>query len=84
MNIDEFMKFDKHCRVLQVTTLTEKSGRTQKVPKMWAKGQEAKAYEKYPELSIGTRKVSRCGKQHTTKGRKTAMSLLPSLFMPES
>lgn len=34
MNTDEFRKFDKHCRVLQVTTLTEKSGRIQKVPKM--------------------------------------------------
>jgi len=32
-NVDEFT-FDQHCRVLQVTTLTEKSGRIQKVPKM--------------------------------------------------
>lgn len=33
MNIDELRKFDKHCRVLQVTTFTEKPGRIQKVPK---------------------------------------------------
>lgn len=81
MNMDEFRNFDKHCVALQVTTLTENSENA----KDSGRGRGSReVHEKHLEFSAGTKKVSRCGEQHTTKGRKTDTSLLPSLFMPES
>lgn len=56
-----------------MATITEKSGRIQKVPKMgMGEGKESEEYEKYPELSVGTRQVEQMWRTAYNQGQENS------------